>query len=155
MKYMLAQIIEFSSNHPILSLSFISLIGLIIFIEFRNFTQKFASVGPAAAIPVINNEDPVLLDVRENNELGDGMLNDAIHIPLSSLNSRLSELDKYQGRPVMVYCRSGNRSGSVCRTLTGRGFDKVYNLAGGIMAWQEAHLPIQKNKKEKSKKKKK
>lgn len=146
---MFAQIIEFSTNHPILSLSFLSLSGLIVFLEFRNATQKFVSLGPAAAISVINNDDTVLLDVREQNEIGQGMLNDAIHIPLSSLNNRLIELDKFKDNAILVYCRSGNRSGSVCRTLTGRGFEKVYNLVGGIMAWQDAHLPISKSKKKK------
>ena len=156
--FMFAQIIEFSSNHPILSLSFVALVGLILFIEIRNFTQEFTSVGASAAINVINNEDPVVLDVRENNEISDGMLNNAIHIPLSRLNDRVTELDKYKDGPVLVYCRSGNRSGGVCRTLTGRGFDKVYNLSGGVLSWKEAHLPLQtgkKEKKEKGKKKKK
>ena len=152
---MFAQILEFSTNHPILTLSFLSLTGVIIFLEIRNFTQKFTSVGPAAAISIINNENTVLLDVRENNELGQGVLNDAIHIPLSAINGRLSELDKYKNDSILVYCRSGNRSGSVCRTLTGRGFEKVYNLVGGIMAWQDAHLPISKDKKKNKDKKKK
>ncbi len=146
---MFAQILEFSTNHPILISSFVGLVGIILFTEFRNLTQKFASVGPAAAISIINDESPVLLDVRENNEIGQGMLNDAIHIPLSSLNGRLGELDKYKDNSILVYCRSGNRSGSVCRQLTGRGFAKVYNLVGGIMAWQDAHLPVSKGKKKK------
>jgi len=141
------QIFEFSANHPILVLSFVSLMGLILFIEFRNFTQKFTNVGPAAAVPIINKDNTVLLDIREMSEIKDGMLNEAIHIPLSSLNKRVAELDKYKDNSVLVYCRSGNRSGGVCRTLNGRGFEKVYNLSGGIMAWQDAHLPISKNKK--------
>jgi rhodanese-related sulfurtransferase len=143
------QIFEFSTNHPILVLSFASLLGLILFTEFRNFTQKFSSIGPSAAISIINKEKTVLLDVREASETKDGMLNEAIHIPLSALNKRLAELDKYKNDSVLVYCRSGNRSGGVCRTLSNRGFEKVYNLSGGIMAWQDAHLPVQKNKKKK------
>ena len=143
------QIFEFSANHPILTLSFISLLGLILFTEFRNFTQKFSNVGPAAAVPIINRENTVLLDIREMNEIKDGMLSNAIHIPLSAISKRVGELDKFKESPVVVYCRSGNRSASVCRTLTGRGFDKVYNLAGGIMAWQDAHLPVSKSKKKK------
>ena len=90
-----------------------------------------------------------MLDVRESNEIKDGMISDAIHIPLSAVNKRLSELDKYKQDTVVVYCRSGNRSASVCRSLSGRGFEKVYNLSGGIMAWQDAHLPISKNSKKK------
>ena len=144
-----AQLFEFSANHPLLTLSFAAILGLIAFTEIRNFTRKFSAVGPAAAISLINNEKTVLLDVRENNEIDSGMINDAIHIPLSSINKRLTELDKYKNDTVLVYCRSGNRSGSVCRTLTGRGFDRVYNLVGGIMAWQDAHLPVMKNKKKK------
>ncbi|MDJ0880707.1 MAG: rhodanese-like domain-containing protein [Gammaproteobacteria bacterium] len=143
------QIFEFSANHPILTLSFISLLGLILFIEFRNFTQKFTNVGPAAAVPIINQENTVLLDIREMSEIKDGMLNNAIHIPLSAIGKRIGELDKFKDNSIVVYCRSGNRSTGVCRTLTGRGFDKVYNLAGGIMAWHDAHLPIGKSKKKK------
>ncbi len=153
------QIFEFSNNHPILVLSFVALLGLILFTEFRRLTQKFSNVTPTSAINLINDEDPVLIDVREQSEVGDGTLNNAIHIPLSSFAKRAGELDQYRDKSVIVYCRSGNRSGSVCRTLTGRGFEKVYNLAGGIMAWQDAHLPIAARKKPsksktKSKKKK-
>ncbi len=146
------QIFEFSANHPILILSFASLLGIILFTEFRNLTQKFSSIGPAAAISLINNEKTVLLDVREMSEIKDGVLNESVHIPFSDLNKRLSELDKYKDDAVLVYCRSGSRSGSVCRTLSGRGFDKVYNLSGGILAWKDAHLPIQRSKSKKKKK---
>jgi len=139
---MLQQIIEFSTNHLILVVSFLALSGFILFTEFRKLTQKFTTVGPSAAISIINKNKTMLLDVREMNEIKSGMLIDAIHIPLSGIGKRLSELDKYKDDAVVVYCRSGNRSGSVCRTLSGRGFEQVYNLAGGIMAWEDAHLPV-------------
>ncbi|MCK5663391.1 MAG: rhodanese-like domain-containing protein [Thiotrichaceae bacterium] len=139
---MLQQIIEFATNHPMLVVSFLALSGFILFTEFRKLTQKFTTVGPSAAISIINQNKTMLLDVREMNEIKSGMLIDAIHIPLSGIGKRLSELDKYKDDAVVVYCRSGNRSGSVCRTLSGRGFEQVYNLAGGIMAWEDAHLPV-------------
>lgn len=140
------QFIEFSTNHPLLVLSFAALLALIAFTEFQRFTQKFSNVGPAAAIGLINHQNTVLLDVREQSEINEGMLADAIHIPLSTFGQRVSEMDKHKDATIVVYCRSGNRSGGVCRTLTKRGFEKVYNLSGGIMAWQDAHLPIQKRK---------
>ncbi|MDJ0834230.1 MAG: rhodanese-like domain-containing protein [Gammaproteobacteria bacterium] len=143
---MSAQLLEFSSNHPILVLSFIGLLALIIFNEFRNFTKKFSVIGPSAAISLINKENAVLVDVRETAEIKDGMLNGAIHIPLSAAKNRLGELEPHKDDHVLVYCRSGNRSGSVCRQLTSRGFEHVYNMSGGIMAWQDAHLPVQKSK---------
>ncbi|MBT3723909.1 MAG: rhodanese-like domain-containing protein [Gammaproteobacteria bacterium] len=139
---MLQQILEFSTNHPFLVVAFLALSGLILFTEFRNLSQKFITLGPSAAISIINKSNTMLLDVREVSEIKAGMLNDAIHIPLSGIGKRLAELDKYKDDSVLVYCRSGSRSGSVCRTLSGRGFEKVYNLAGGIMAWEDAHLPV-------------
>ncbi len=144
---MFNQIVEFSTRHPVLVLSFFAIGGIIIVTELRNLTQKFITVGSAAAISVINKEDAVLIDVREPSEVQNGMIQNAIHIPMSAINKRLSELDKYKDRAVLVYCRSGNRSGSVCRTLTSRGFEKVYNLAGGIMAWEDEHLPVSKKRK--------
>jgi len=144
---MFEQIIEFSGNHPVLVLSFVALTGIILFLELRGFTQKFTSIGPAAAISVINQDKTIILDVREMSEIKSGMLADAIHIPGSSVKKRLSELDKYKDNSVVVYCRSGNRSTGVCRALTSRGFEKVYNLAGGIMAWEDAHLPVTTKKK--------
>ena len=123
-------------------MAFASLAGLILFTEFRRITQKFTAIGPSAAINILNNDNPVLIDVREQSELNEGVIKDSIHIPLSAINTKVSDLDAYKGRPMMVYCRSGNRSGSVCRTLTSRGFDNVYNLSGGIMAWKDAHLPV-------------
>ncbi len=139
---MLEQILEFSTNHPFLVVAFLALSGLILFTEFRNLSQKFITLGPSAAISIINKSNTMLLDVREVSEIKAGMLNGAIHIPLSGIGKRLAELDKYKDDSVLVYCRSGSRSGSVCRTLSGRGFEKVYNLAGGIMAWEDAHLPV-------------
>jgi len=144
---MFAQFVEFSTSHPVLVLSFFAISGLILFTEFRNISQKFSTVGPSAAIAVINQEDAVLLDVREMNEVKTGMLDKAIHIPMSALKKRLPELDKFREKSILVYCRSGSRSGSVCRTLSSRGFEKVYNLAGGIMAWEDAHLPVSRKRK--------
>ena len=141
---MFDQILEFSTNHPVLMVSFAAITGFILFTEYRNVTAKFTSLGPSAAISIINQDDSVLLDVRENNEIADGMLADAIHIPLSNIAKRLSEMDKHKDKSVVVYCRSGNLSTAVCRSLTSKGFEKVYNLSGGIMAWQDAHLPVSK-----------
>jgi rhodanese-related sulfurtransferase len=152
---MVEQIFEFSSNHPILVLSFVALLGLILFTEFRRLTQKYKNIGPAGAISLINTDEPVLLDVREQSEVADGAINDSVHIPMSVFARRVAEMDRYKDKSVLVYCRSGNRSGGACRTLTSRGFENVYNLSGGILAWKDAHLPVATSKKESKKSKKK
>ncbi len=62
----------------------------------------------------------------------------------AQVDKRLGELDKFKDKPVIVVCQSGNRSSSTCNALTKRGFEKVYNLSGGISAWEQAGLPVTK-----------
>jgi Rhodanese-related sulfurtransferase len=88
------------------------------------------------------NDEALLLDVREDNEWAVGRLPNARHIRLGELSKRLSELEKFKDKPVVVYCRSGNRSARACALLKKSGFSNASTLAGGIMAWEQASLPI-------------
>jgi len=60
------------------------------------------------------------------------------------LNARIKELDKFKSKPILVSCRSGQRSAQACRILKKQGFENVTNLAGGVMAWESANLPMEK-----------
>jgi rhodanese-related sulfurtransferase len=97
-----------------------------------------------AALQLINHKNAFVLDVREPDEYKAGHLLNAQLIPLGKLRERIGELKKYKDVPVVVVCRSGNRSGTACVTLGKEGFSQAYNLAGGVMAWQKANLPMQK-----------
>jgi rhodanese-related sulfurtransferase len=101
-------------------------------------------IGPQEAVLLFNHEDALVLDVREQSEWADGHITKAKHIPLGQLKDRLSDLEKFKNKPIVAVCRSGNRSGSACGILKKAGFDNVHNLAGGMMAWQQAGLPREK-----------
>ena len=88
------------------------------------------------------NDDALVLDVREDKEFAAGHIPKARHIPLGQLAGRIKELDKFKGKPVLITCRSGQRSASACRMLKKAGFETVYNQAGGIIAWERANLPV-------------
>jgi rhodanese-related sulfurtransferase len=90
------------------------------------------------------NDDALVLDVREDKEYAEGHIPKARHIPLGQLAGRLQELDKFKSTPILVTCRSGNRSGRACGMLKKAGFETVYNQAGGILAWERANLPVTK-----------
>lgn len=79
-----------------------------------------------------------ILDVREDFEVSQGMIPGALHIPMGQLGSRLGELDK--DRPIIVVCRSGNRSAAVADALTQTGY-MADTMNGGMAAWQRAGLP--------------
>lgn len=107
--------------------------------------QTFIGAGdamtPAAATLLMNREDAVVLDVRETGEWSSGHIAGARHIALGQLGKRMSEIEKYKTRPIIVCCASGNRSSSACGQLKKAGFEKVFNLSGGMSAWLEANLP--------------
>lgn len=98
-------------------------------------------VGPQEAVMLMNHGNALVLDVREQSEFADGHIGQAKHIPLGSLANRLGEIEKYKGKPIVAVCRSGNRSGVACGTLRKAGFENLHNLAGGMMAWDQAGLP--------------
>jgi len=77
-----------------------------------------------------------LLDVRTPGEIAQGKIAGALEIDINDADfkQKVSKLDKE--KPVLVYCRSGARSGNAMRQMTAMGFKQVYNLAGGINAWQ-------------------
>ena len=141
---MLAQISEFTMNHPFLVMAFMVLLALVFLNELKIATQRFASLTPAAAVQLMNKEDVVVLDVREPSETVGGKIAKAIQIPVSAISKRVGELDKHKDKTMLVYCKTGARAGAACKELGKHGFEKVYNLNGGLTAWQEAHLPLSK-----------
>ena len=96
------------------------------------------------ATQLINHRDAVILDVREDKEFVTGHLPNAKHIPLGQLVARLKDVEKFKKKPIVVNCRSGARSATACGILRKNGFEEVYNLKGGINAWQQANMPVEK-----------
>lgn len=102
-------------------------------------------VGPMEATALINRRNAVMLDVRETKEHEGGRIRDAVHLPQSQLAGRGQELKKLTARPVIAYCERGQRSRMAAGTLTKLGFAEVYTLRGGLRAWREAGLPVEKS----------
>ena len=86
---------------------------------------------------------PLIVDVREPWEYQMGHVSGAKLIPLGELSQRVSELDPK--KPVVVICQSGSRSQSAAALLAQKGFKKVYNVLGGMSAWQMSGLEISRN----------
>ena len=102
-----------------------------------------ASVSTLEATQLINRQDALILDVRNAEEFQKGHILNARNIPLSQLDSRHSDIARYKGKPVIVACESGSRSGAAAAVLRKQGFAQVFSLSGGIAAWQQAGLPVE------------
>ena len=83
----------------------------------------------------MTEENVVVLDVRTKAEVLDGIISNAINIDIMSpdFKQKVEQLDK--NNTFLVYCRSGNRSGSACGFMESLGFNNLYNLNGGMMLW--------------------
>lgn len=110
---------------------------------FGNRIRGINDVNTIEAIDLINHKNAVVLDVREESEFKSGHLINAKWVPLGSLASRVGELERYRERPIVVVCRSGNRSATACSLLAKQGFAQAYNLTGGVMGWQKSNLPLE------------
>jgi len=103
------------------------------------------SVSALQATQLINREDALVVDVREPGEYGSGHILGAKNVPVSRIDSAGSEIAaKRKDKPVIVYCDNGSRSAKAAATLRSQGFSRVVNLSGGLGAWQQAGLPVQK-----------
>ena len=111
---------------------------------FGNRLRGIKEVDHIAAMQLINHKNALILDVREQGEYDSGHILNSKLISLGKLAGRIGELEKYRERPIVVVCRSGQRSASACAFLGKQGFAQAYNLSGGVMAWQKASLPLEK-----------
>ncbi len=101
-----------------------------------------AMVLPTEMIQLINHKNALVIDVRTDKEYQQGHVMNALHIPLGVLGDRVQELQAYKNTPVVVVCRSGARSGQAAMKLKKQGFTDAHNMAGGMLSWERAKLPM-------------
>ena len=82
------------------------------------------------------NKNILILDVRSIEEYRNGYIPNAINIPVDTLSYKLSALNSYKNSKIVVYCASGGRSSEASNILSNNGFNKVYNLSGGLYSYK-------------------
>lgn len=138
----MGQLGEFVVNHWLLVLALVVILVLLVMDAMKRRVLGFQDIKPQEAVRLINHAEAVVLDLREDQEYHEGHVLNAIHIPYGLMEERLEELDKYKTQPLIVYCRTGQRSAQAAVMLRRQGFERVYKLSGGMMAWRGADLPV-------------
>ncbi len=133
------QFIEFATNHWVLVGVLTALFGML---SWDGSVKAGPKVGTHEATRLINQENALVLDIREKKDFKEGHLVDSVNIPNASINNRLSELEKHKASPVIVVCKTGQTSSSAAKILKDNGFAEVYRLGGGIMEWSGNNLPL-------------
>jgi rhodanese-related sulfurtransferase len=104
--------------------------------------NTYTGISVQTAYEMINNPSSypnlLILDVRTQDEYNAGHINGSLLIPVSELQTRISELDYAKNSSILVYCRSGSRSATASQILIDNGFQHVYNMLGGYNQWKAA-----------------
>lgn len=138
----MSQLVEFFGNHVGL---FVAL-GVVVLLLIANEVHGTLTGGKRLSVPeavrLINDRDPLILDVRTPADFKKGHLLNAHNAPLTKLDESLGSASKDKSKPVLVYCALGSSSISAAERLRKLGYAEVYPLRGGINAWLGASLPV-------------
>lgn len=119
--------------------------GMLLWPVIARLTRPGQEVGPVEAVQLINRRDAVVIDVRDAAEYKSGHITNARHLPEGEIDARMKELEKVKAKPIIVSCARGNRSAAVAGRLRKLGFNEVFSLRGGITAWQQGSMPLEKS----------
>jgi len=119
--------------------------GLLIWPVIAKLMRPGREVSAVEAVQLINRRDAVVLDVRDAAEYKAGHITNARHVPEGELEARLKDLEKVKTKPIIVSCARGNRSTTIANRLRALGFAEVFSLRGGLAAWQQANMPLEKS----------
>jgi sulfur-carrier protein adenylyltransferase/sulfurtransferase len=109
----------------------------------QQIRSEIAEVDATGARELIDDGEPVVVDVREQEEWDEGHIPGAIHIPRGHLESRIERAAPDPSRRVVVYCSAGNRSAFAAKTLGEFGYEDVVSLAGGFTDWKRNGFPVE------------
>lgn len=116
-------------------------IFLLFFIAFACVADEPATITPEALRDELaSKEKPLVVDVREPDEFNAGHIAEALLAPLAKVEQELETVAK--DRDIVLVCRSGRRSGIAAQKLAARGYTRLRNMEGGMLAWEKLGYPV-------------
>ena len=138
--------LEFLLNNWVLLLAALTSGALLLWPHLRQAQGGAQSVSVSEAVRLINREKAVLVDISTAAEFAAGHAAGARHLQADQIGGAtpVAGLPSNKSLPVVVMCAQGARSSRVAGQLRKAGFEKAVSVQGGLAAWREAHLPIEK-----------
>ncbi|HWS27426.1 MAG TPA: rhodanese-like domain-containing protein [Xanthomonadales bacterium] len=142
----MTRFLEFVTNHPILWTLAVVLLVALAALELRNRARGTINLSIFDFTRQLNSENTLLIDLRPGADFDKGHIRGARHLTPSQVDPSAKEISKFKDGSVLLYCQSGITSGEVADRLLKAGFAKVYSLKGGISAWMQDQLPVERGK---------
>jgi rhodanese-related sulfurtransferase len=139
------QLIEFVSNHALLSGAWVAILIMLIYGMVTSLTSPVKELTTHDATMLINKQDAVVVDIRQSAEFNKGHILGATLIKQEQLTKAdFSKVEKNKDKPIIVVCAMGMNSRRVTTQMLKAGFSQVHALKGGMGAWTSAGLPVKK-----------
>lgn len=108
------------------------------------YIRKGARITSSQATNIINKGKTAIIDIRDQKQYQAGHILNAVHVPLPSLQERISKLEKYKGQPIIIVDEAGKESDKAASILKKEGFSQINILKGGMSSWVSEGLPVSK-----------
>ena len=140
--------IEFFQQNMILSLVWVGLLVAFIMNIVKSATAAYKEINVNQLTHLMNRENGVVVDIRTKDEFKKGHITDSLHILPSDIKSNnLGSLESRKADPIIVVCKTGQTARESAELLAKAGFANVNLLKNGLVAWNEANLPLVRGKK--------
>ncbi|GAA5645617.1 MULTISPECIES: rhodanese-like domain-containing protein [Vibrio] len=139
---------EFFQQNMILSLAWAGLVIALIMNIMKSVSAAYKEVSASQVTELMNRHNGVVVDIRTKDEFKKGHITDALHILPSDIKAgNLGSLENHKSDPIIVVCKTGQTAQESANLLAKAGFEHVNLLKNGLIAWNEANLPLVRGKK--------
>ncbi len=136
------KLLEFLGNNLFWASLWFAILILLLWNLFSDLIMGIVQLEPMDVTRRMNNENAVLLDLRQESDYKSGHIINSINMPENEFANRKNELDKYKNKPLTLYCQTGSVATRIVRQLKSEGFEDISCLKGGVLSWQRANLPL-------------
>lgn len=137
---------QFVGNHLALCLLLVALVIALIVMQIMVLLRKYTELTPAGLTQLINRDSPLLIDLSAIADFDKMHVPGAKHVAMSQFDPENKDLAKARELAVVVMDKDGRNTDKAAQRLVKAGFTRVYTLGGGVLAWQQAQLPVAKGK---------
>lgn len=131
----------FFNHHPYLSVGAFAVFILVMVVEFLRAKRNVYNISPAQVTQLINRENAVIIDIRQNESYNKSHIIDAQSINPKDILQNHKKLEKFKARPIIIVANATNESQKIAAVLLKHGYN-AYSLEGGMRAWGEAQMPL-------------
>ncbi|MEO6365330.1 MAG: rhodanese-like domain-containing protein [Luteimonas sp.] len=140
------ELMAFAGRNPALSLALAGLTIAIVFNEISGLFRGYKGLRPAELTGLINRDSALVVDLRPFADFDKGHIAGSKNVLMTQFDPENPQLKTAKSLPVVLVCKTGQSASTAAKRLGKAGFEQVYVLDGGIVAWQQADLPLVKGR---------